>query len=422
MDYLPAEFFTLEDVDPADKTIFLRIDVNSPINPETGEIIGSSRFFSHIDTINSLVNSRVVLLAHQSRPGKEDFTSLDRHALTMQRILGRTVDFEDSLFSASAIERIRKMSNGDILMLENTRFYSEEVSIDYDLEVMEGTSIVRKLSPLMDLFVNDAFPSIHRAQTTLVGFQRVVPNISGKLIEREIRSLDRFLKGKESPKVAVLAGAKINESISVAKNFLESGSVDRIITGGVVANAFLWASGKQIGKKNEEFIVKNNKNHQELIKICKKLLEKHATQISMPVDFVMKPSGKRVESGSKVPDDQVLADVGVDTIVQYIDEIREAGSIFLNGPIGMYEIENYSIGTSEIFRAIANHGGLRIAGGGHTLSALEMLGLLREFNHASTGGGALISYLSGETMPVLEALKASKKYFDGNADGKRSES
>ncbi|EQD41985.1 phosphoglycerate kinase, partial [mine drainage metagenome] len=194
--------------------------------------------------------------------------------LTLQRILGRKVEFMDSLFSRDVLDRISRLKNGEILMLENTRFYSEETGVDDDLEVMEATNMVRKLSPMMDYFVNDAFPSIHRSQTTLVGFQRIVPNISGKLIEREIRSLDRFLKGKESPKIAVLAGSKINESISVARNFLKTGMVDRIMTGGVVANVFLHAKGINIGKKNRDFIVKNNKNHAELITICKDLLEK----------------------------------------------------------------------------------------------------------------------------------------------------
>ncbi len=419
MDYLPAEFFTMEDFDLAGKSVFLRIDVNSPINPETGEIIGSSRFFGHVETINSLVDSRVVILAHQSRPGKADFTSLEKHALTLQRILGRKVEFMDSLFSRDVLDRIPRLKNGEILMLENTRFYSEETGVDDDLEVMETTNMVRKLSPLMDYFVNDAFPSIHRSQTTLVGFQRVVPNISGKLIEREIRSLDRFLKGKESPKIAVLAGSKINESISVAKNFLKTGMVDKIMTGGVVANAFLHAKGINIGKKNRDFIIKNNKNHEELITICKDLLKKYESKILLPVDCTLNPSGKRLEIGDKVPDDQIMADIGVDTIVSYMDEIEKAKSIFLNGPMGMYEIEDYSIGTSEILTAIARNRGLKIAGGGHTLSALEMLGLLKRFDHTSTGGGALISYLSGDTMPVLEALKASKKYFDGNTDGKQ---
>jgi phosphoglycerate kinase len=192
------------------------------------------------------------------------------------------------------------------------------------------------------------------------------------------------------------------------------------MTGGVVANAFLWAKGVDIGKKNRDFIIKNNKNHEELIGICRDLLRKHAKKILLPVDFTLSPSGKRHANGDKIPEDQILADIGIDTIVSYIEEIREAKAVFLNGPMGMYEFADYSTGTSEVFSAIARSGALKIAGGGHTLSALERLGLMKRFNHLSTGGGALISYLSGETMPVLEALKASKKYFEGKIDGERS--
>lgn len=406
------EFFTLKEFDLTGTTVFLRVDVNSPINPETGEIIGTTRFHSHLDTIRSLSGSKVVILAHQSRPGKEDFTSLREHARIFESLLDRRVDFVDSLFGDYVTSRVKRMKDGDIIMLENTRFYSEEVNIDgSDLAAMEQSNLVKRLSPLMDYFVNDAFPAIHRPQTTLVGFQRIVPNIAGLLIEREVSSLSKFMHGDIRPKIAILAGAKINESISVAENFLKSGSVDSIVAGGVVANAFLWAKGIGIGKKNEEFIIKNNKNHKELIATCKDLLKKFPSKIVLPTDFILNPSRKRIIAGDPVPDDEIIADIGVDSVVEFIDRISSAQAIFMNGPMGMYELPDYSTGTFEIARAVARNQGLKIAGGGHTLSVLEALNLMSKITHASTGGGALISYLSGEDMPVLEALKASRKYF-----------
>ncbi len=413
------DFFTMDSFDLAGKTVFLRLDLNSPINPITLEITGSTRFLAHLETISSLSHSKVVILAHQSRPGKDDFTSLRHHAVYLQRLSGRRVDFLDSLFGSEVDRRVGEMEDGDILMLENTRFYSEEIDIDpSDIEEMERSHIVRNLSPLMDYFVNDAFPAIHRAQTSLVGFHRIVPNIAGKLIEKEVVALDAFMNDHSArPKLAVLAGAKINESISVARNFLEKGTVDRIITGGVVGNAFLMADGIEIGKKNRDFIIKNNKNWEELIGICKELLKKYREKIMMPEDCILNPSSERIEVGGKVPDDQIMADIGVDTIVKYIQEIERAKSVFLNGPMGMYEIEEYSTGTKKVMEAISAIDGLKIAGGGHTLNALENLELMHSFTHASTGGGALISYLSGEPMPVLEALRESKRLFSGNKDG-----
>ncbi|MEM0155781.1 MAG: phosphoglycerate kinase [Thermoplasmataceae archaeon] len=408
-------FFTLDSFDLRGKTVFLRLDINSPINPINGEILGGSRFKSHVDTINSLSNSKVVIVAHQSRPGKEDFTSLDKHAMYLRRVLGRNVRFVDSLFGSEVEEAVSSMKNGDILMLENSRFYSEETEIaPDDIDTMEKSHIVRKLLPLMDYYVIDAFPAIHRAQTTLVGFRRLKPNIAGRLIEKEISMLSRFKDGNERPKVAILAGSKIDDSISVSKNFLDKGIVDSILVGGVVANAFLWGSGKDIGKKNRDFIIKNNKNHEDLIKTCTEMLQRHREKVIIPVDFILNPSGRRISSDEKIPDDELLADIGVESIVMFTEKIRQSKAIFMNGPMGMYEVPEYSSGTFEILNAISRSKALRIAGGGHTLSAMEKIGMLKTIDHASTGGGALISYLSGEAMPVLEALSESHSLFKGN--------
>ncbi len=406
------DFFTLNDFDLTGKTVFVRLDINSPINPETGEILGFQRFLSHLDTLKGLESSKVVLLAHQSRPGKNDFVSLRMHAKHLERFIGRKVEFIDQLFGDEVDRRVSEMADGDVIMLENTRFYSEEVTIDEDdLDTMEETNIVRRLSKLMDFYVMDAFPAIHRPQTSLIGFRRVKPNLAGRLVEREIRALQIFRSGNSRPKIAILAGAKINESINVASGFLEKGIVDRILVGGVVANAFLWASGLDIGKRNVDFIKKNNRNYQKLIDECSELLKKYGRKIVMPSDFILNPSEKRVEKGDSIPDDQVIADIGVDSIVSFSGEIEKAEAIFLNGPMGMYEIEEYSEGTKEVFLAVASSNGHTIAGGGHTLSALGKLGLLNKISHASTGGGALISYLSGEKMPVLEALRESRKIY-----------
>ncbi|GGM66792.1 phosphoglycerate kinase [Thermogymnomonas acidicola] len=414
MEGYDGQFLTMDDYEFDGRRVYVRLDINSPINPITGEIIGSSRFRSHVETVNLLRHSKVVLVGHQSRPGKEDFTSLRQHAMEMQRVLGRRVQFIDELFGERVSREVLSMSDGDIIMLENTRFYSEEANLDTeDIEVMERTHIVQNLSKLFDYYVIDAFPAIHRAQTSLVGFRRIRPNVAGRLIQREVSMLDRFLRSRDRPKYAILAGAKIDDSIKVARSFLRSGLVDRVITGGVVANAFLWAAGRHIGKKNMEFIKKNNKNYEELLETCRSLLRDYGDRIVMPVDGVLSPSGKRHILTEPVPDDQILADIGVDTIVQYSEMVASARGIFMNGPMGMYEIEEYSAGTFEVFRAVASSDGITVAGGGHTLSALEKLGAINRITHASTGGGALISYLSGEKMPVLEALKESRAIFKG---------
>lgn len=406
------DFFNLDDFDMKGKTVLLRLDLNSPIHPLTGEIMSDTRFHSHVKTINRLKDSRVVILAHQSRPGKYDFVSLREHARVLQKILGRNVKFVDSLFGSEALAAIHSMRNGDILMLENTRFYSEDVVLDTsDFEVMEKTNFVRELSSACDFFVNDAFPAIHRNQTSLTGFTRVIPNIAGNLIQNETSSLNEFLNRKNGKKIAILAGSKIEDSIAVSRSFLLKNITEEILVGGVVANAFLWATGKDIGKKNRDFITKNNKKHEELIKTCRELVENYGDRIVMPEDFILNPSRARIHYLDKIPDDQILADIGPDTIAMFSEKIRGASAIFINGPMGMYELEDYSSGTYEILKEVARSEAMKIAGGGHTISAIETLKIQERIDHISTGGGALISYLSGEPMPVLEALKTSRKHF-----------
>src|SRR5579875_379929 len=192
----------MDDFDLSGKTVYLRLDINSPINPITGEITDHTRFLSHLETIRDLRSSKVVLVAHQSRPGKSDFTSLRKHAILLERLTGRSVEFIDSLFGSQVDRSVSRMDDGDILMLENSRFYSEEVDIDpSDIDVMESTNLVKSLSKLFDYYIIDAFPAIHRAQTTLVGFRRIKPNIAGRLIEREIKMLEQFTGAEERPKI-----------------------------------------------------------------------------------------------------------------------------------------------------------------------------------------------------------------------------
>ncbi len=407
-----ADFFVMDDFDLAGKTVYLRLDINSPINPITGEIMGIDRFRAHVETVRKLRESKVVIVAHQSRPGKDDFTSLKQHAQIFSHLIGKRITFIDQLFGSRVNEAVSSMSAGDVIMLENARFYSEEADLN-SADLMEKSNIVRSLSPVFDYFIIDAFAAIHRAQTTLVGFKRQKPNIAGSLVEREVTMVDRFRIMKEKPKIAILGGAKIDDSISVSENFLASSSVDRILTGGVVGTIFIWASGVDIGKKNREFIIKNNPGYEKLLEKCRNILSKYGDRIMMPEDFILNPSGRRIYVNGKIPDDETIGDIGIDTVVRYSEEIDRARGIFMNGPMGIYEIEAYSAGTREIMRSMAHSNAFRIAGGGHTLSALDILGLTGSIDHASTGGGALISYLSGESMPVLEALKESKRLFEG---------
>ncbi len=404
------KYLTMDDFDLRGKTVFVRVDVNSPIDPITGVILDKSRFEAHRSTLSELRNSKVVILAHQSRPGKRDYISLRPHAEVFTNILGKKVKFVEDLMGEYARKRIESLKKGEYILLENTRFYAEEYCLKKGK--FEDTNIVKNLLPYVDVFINDAFAAAHRAQTTLVGFARKVPMLAGRLMQREIENLTKFMVMKDRPKVAVLGGAKAEDSIKVAENFLQRDIVDKVLTGGVVAYFFLLAKGYDIGEGSMEYLHKEFDNYQELVNRAKKLLDNYDDRIEVPVDVVVNMQGKR--KGMPIMDLPVkepIYDIGIDTAVKYAQIIKDAKGIAVNGPMGVFEIPEFSTGTIEVFRAIASSNGFKVAGGGHTIAAIEIYGLKKKFDHISTGGGSLITFLSGGDMPVLNALEESYYLF-----------
>ncbi|MDP8012306.1 MAG: phosphoglycerate kinase [Thermoplasmata archaeon] len=407
------DYFTMEDFDLKGKRVLLRLDLNSPINTETGEITDISRFIAHLDTLKNLRESKVVILAHQSRPGKKDFTSTKKHAEILSKLLRKPVLHLDGLFESFVIDKIKQMKDGDIIFLENTRFYSEDVVLaEEPLSVQKRSHIVKKLAPLFDYFINDAFAAVHRPQTTLVGFSEEMPNLAGILMDREISMLSKFLVDDSRPKIAVLAGAKVDDSLKVAKNFLDKNIVDKIITGGLVANLFLLAKNIDLGVTNVEFLNRELGDIKPLLEICNYLLSKYEDKIELPLDLAINKNDKREEiSIDNLPIEHSIMDIGFNTIEKYKGILNGAKAVILNGPMGVYEIEDFALGTIEIFSAIADLNAFKVAGGGHTISAIARMDLNKKFTHVSVGGGALINFLSGEPMPVIDALKISKKKF-----------
>jgi phosphoglycerate kinase len=409
-------FFTLSDFDLIGKSVLLRVDINSPIDPKTGNILDDARFRAHQETIDALSKSKVTILAHQSRPGKNDFVSLRAHASHLSNLLKRRVKFLSGVFDDDTLEEIDSADAGDILMLENTRFFSEEVVLaEEKLEVMEKTHIVKSLAKHADYFVNDAFAAAHRSNVTLVGFSEMMPNIAGKLMENEIVGIERFFAVKGKKRVGIFGGAKADDSIKIIDKMLKEGKIDKVLTGGLVGHIFLIAGGMDMGKKNEDVIRKEVGNYDKVLKEAEKLLGSYSELIKTPLDFLGNEDGK--VKHYKLNDfrrDIPAMDIGVDTIAEYASLIKSSDSVMLNGPMGVFELEDYAAGTEEIFSSVAKSSGYKVAGGGHTLAALERMGINEsDIDHISTGGGALISYLAGEPMPGIESLIVSKKKFGG---------
>lgn len=405
-------FFTLDHFDLAEKRVLVRVDINSPIDPESGKILDDTRMRRIMDTLAELNDSKVVLLAHQSRPGKKDFTPLKEHASHLSYLLRKEVKYVDELFSSKAKSQIQSMKDGDIILLENTRFYSEEVSLKgKPIEVHEKTQIVQNLYPLFDYYVNDAFAAAHRAQTTLIGFARKLPSMAGRLMEKEILGLERALHG-EKPSIAILGGAKFDDSIEIAKNMLENDIADKVLTTGAVANMFLYASGHRLGEPSEKFLLDNGSN-EELVKKAREIMNKFGERLVLPEDLAIDYNGERKEvSVEELPTEHPILDIGLETIVKYSEEIKNARTIILNGPAGMFERDEFSLGTTEIFRAVAESNGYSVIGGGHSVATVYQLGIENKIGHISTGGGASINFLAGRKMPVIEALKESRRLFE----------
>src|SRR3990172_2263244 len=414
---MAAGYYTLDDFDVAGKTVLVRVDINSPIDPGSGRILNDARIREHLVTVRDLRGAKVVLLAHQSRPGKDDYTTLEPHAERLSYLLGRKVRYGDSLFGASALEAVRGMAAGDVVLLENARFFAEEEALaDAKPEKMARTHLVQRLSPLAEYFCIDAFAAAHRAQPTLVGFAEVLPTMAGRVMQRELEMLDRAIHASERPKIAVFGGIKIDDSIGVTRPMLAANVVDRVLAIGGVGTAFLQAQGHDPGKPTTEFMHREIEDYGGLVDQCKLLLAKYPDRIGVPTDVVVNDGGKRHGLNVKeLPSTHQVADVGLDTIVRFSEEIAKAKTVFLNGPAGIFEIEEFSTGTRELFHAVANSSAFSVVGGGHTVAAVEQYGLQDKIGHVSTGGGALINYLAGRPLPVVEALYRSRKKFPKSA-------
>lgn len=408
---MPKDYFTIDDFDLENRTVLLRVDINSPIHPSTGEILDDTRICHHIKTIRELNDSKIVLLAHQSRPGKKDYTTLEKHSKLLAKRLRKKVNYIDDFFGSRAQKRVKNLKSGEIVLLENTRFYAEEhVLKGKDPSTQAESHMVSSLANFADYFINDAFAAAHRSQPSITGFTEILPSLAGRVMEKEIMMLDKAIHSKEKPSVAVLGGIKVFDTLEVMRNMLNKNIVDKVLTTGVVANIFLLARDHDLGETNISFLEKELGAYHELTEQAKALDNEFGSKIEVPSDLVLNNDGDRdaILVGN-LPAELRIFDIGLDTAVDYRRKILEAKNIILNGPAGVFEIEEFSVGTTIIFNAIAESKGFSVIGGGETVAAARNLKLGKKVNHISTGGGACINYLAGREMPAIEALKRSMK-------------
>jgi phosphoglycerate kinase len=369
-------------------------------------VLDDSRIRAHGETTIkelSTKGAKVVVLAHQGRKGDPDFMPLKQHADLLSKVLGKPVKYVDDVFGEKAEEAIRNLRSGEILVLENVRMFAGETK-DGTPEDHAKTELVKNLAPLADLFILDAFAAAHRAQVSIIGFTAVLPSAAGRIMERELKSLSKVLENPEKPSVFILGGAKADDSLEISKYVLDKGLADCILMGGVAGQVFLAAKGVDLGKPNIEFL-----ERKELMAYAtgiKELVQKYPDKVKTPIDVAAETNGKREEIPvERLPTSHSIMDIGAKTVEEYSRIIAKAKTIVVSGPMGVYENDGFSFGTRKVFEAIVGSKAFSLAGGGHTIAALQEFGLFKKISYVSTAGGALIEFLMGKKLPGVTALE-----------------
>ncbi len=402
------ELPTLDDVDVKGKTVIIRVDINSPLDPKTGEILDDTRIRESVITIKELAKkgAKVVVLAHQGRPGGQDFTTLESHAKKLSAASGLEFKYTMDIFYGPPVDKeIKLMRPGEVLLLENVRYLAEE-NMNRPMEEQAKTRLVQRLAPLAQIFVSDAFSAAHRSQASIVGFAALLPSYPGRLMEKEVRGLTPALS-PEHPCVYLLGGAKPDDVIKMMENSMSKSIVDVVLTGGVLANMFLIASGRDLSGPNLKLII--DEGYGKILDRAKNLIATYGDKIKIPVDVVVDDNGRpNVLSVEQLPTGLSIRDVGPKTVEEYSEVLKGAKTIVAKGPMGMFERKGFESGSFELLNAMANSNAFTILGGGHVVAAAKAAGASPRMKHISTAGGAAISFLSGEQMPGIEALLYSK--------------
>ncbi|WP_430504237.1 phosphoglycerate kinase [Haloparvum sp. PAK95] len=398
-------FETIDDI-PPNSRVLVRLDLNSPI--EDGEPQDNRRFSRHARTVQDLANAghRVVLMAHQGRPGREDFTSLEGHAKLLSSYLDRDVAFVGDVFGDEALGAIEAVDAGEVLLLENTRMCADELP-EEPPEAKAETAFVQTLSAVFDAYVNDAYSAAHREHASLVGFPLVLPSYAGRVMVAEYEANTAITtRDFDGPVTMVIGGTKATDVIEV---MAEVGDlVDRFLLGGVAGELFLRAAGHPVGtdvEGSELYDDQWERNHETI----ERVLEERREEIHLPTDLAYEDDeGERAEVMVEDIDEKTTAffDVGSATVEAYAPKIRDSEAVFVKGALGMFEDERFAIGTVGVLETIGESDCFSVIGGGDTSRAITLYGLSEDdYSHVSIAGGAYIRALTGEPLPGVEALQ-----------------
>ena len=392
------EKLELKDIDVTGKRVLVRVDFNVPM--QDGKITDETRITAALPTLLSLINSdaKIILMTHLGRPevgsaADRETLSTEPIAIALSRKLGRRVAHVKDCIGGSVESAVAELDNGDVLLLENVRFYAEETEND--------AAFAQRLASLAEVYVNDAFGTAHRAHASTEGVTRYL-NLcaAGLLMAREIYYLSTTLRSPQRPYIAILGGAKISDKITLIETLLEE--VDKLLIGGGMAYTFLSAMGLRIG---------NSLVETEKLDVAKSIVEKEgfSDTVVLPVDHIVgREFDPETESqplnAREIPDGWQGFDIGPETVSAFGEQIALAGTVVWNGPLGVYEFEKFAQGTIAVAKQIADSGAVSIIGGGDCVAAVQQAGVADRMTHISTGGGASLEFLEGKSLPGIVAL------------------
>ena len=385
---------SVEDIEVSGKKVLLRCDFNVPLDIETKtKITNDKRIIESMKTINYLIqhNAKVILCSHIGKTKEK--LSLRPVAERLSELLGRKVELLTDIVGENVEKYVNNMQNGDVVLLENLRMFEEEEACDDEFS--------KKLASLADIYVNDAFGTAHRAHASTYGVTKYLPAVCGFLIEKELNALDKGINSPVRPLVAILGGSKVSSKIAVITTLLDK--VDTVIIGGGMTYTFVKALGGKIGKS----ICEDDKLDIAL-EILNKAKEKNV-EFVLPVDTVAasefsNDAETMIVDTNNIPDDYEGVDIGPRTIEKCKEIINKAGTVVWNGPVGVFEFDNFAKGTKEIAETLASSNVISIIGGGDSAAAVAKFGLEDKMSHVSTGGGASLEFMEGKELPGIAAL------------------
>jgi phosphoglycerate kinase len=406
----------MSEFDVRGKTVIFRPDINSPIDPATKRIVNTNRIEKTVPTLDWLLErgAKVALVAHQGDTlDYQNLIPLREHAEKLAALTKRKIGYIDDVCGPAAIAAVKALAPGEAVILGNLRYLCEEIStfesaVKLKASEMLDTWLIRSLAPVADLYVNDAFAAAHRNAPSMVAFQELLPTAGGIQLMEEYTALKTVLDNPKRPCVYVLGGAKISDAFDMMRKVLEDGAADQILAAGVTGLVMHLARGVELGQATRTFL--KDKGLEEFIPQAKALLDTWSSKYLLPIDLAYDSGGARAEievpaPGKAIAADCLFPDVGAKTVALFKKSIATAGSIFVNGPAGMYENEKWAYGTREIWLAIAAAPGYTVVGGGDTISAAAKFTNLSDYGYVCTGGGAMVRFLAGKRLPLIEAME-----------------